>query len=258
MNNLIALNNISYDLLNGAIEDKINCHPLMFHPISKNECFGFLCREWVNKNNREFGRETEDDIKFTDQQLALLTLLMNNKHLLIPKHRETGETLITSIYLTWEAYYNNKSIIIVSPSRHIGGEVLHRIKFMLEAIMSRNNLGRTGDNKLRFSTQNGTKLSLWPSQSITTVCRPSEFSGKVADIVYFSNAAFLINSLETYSNALMTLRNGKGQVIMSSTSNGEDNLFYPLLTNTVENTFVKFPMINPLIPPNDPESWPFM
>lgn len=252
MPSFLDLNNISYAALDGAIDNKIDCYPLMFHPLTKIECISFLCSEWSKKENRA------DPIKFTDQQLALLTLLMNNKHLIIPKHRGSGETLMTSIYLAWEAYYDYKSIIIVAPSRDIGCEILKKIKFMLEAIMFRNNMGRIGGYMQKFHSVSHTKIALTPNKSISVISRHDEFISKQADIIYFSNAAFLFHGPTMYQNALMTLRGGNGQIIMSSASNGEDSLFHRLLVdNTSSNTFVKFPMINPELPPNDPDNWPF-
>jgi hypothetical protein len=254
--NLLERNELSYNTLNKNTSNRIKCEPLFFTSIGPDESFEFLCKTWASRDPDRLKPALLSN--FTSQQLALLALLKSGKHILIPKHRETGETLIMTLYLTYEAYYNYKDIFIIVPNYNIGEEILRKIELMLGMLMNRNNYVNT--YKERFTHLARHSIELRPAQHIKLITRPEEMRGYRVRIAYFSNAAFLVHGNELYNNLIPALtQRDSNQIIMSSKYNGEDNFFYPLLTTNPDGrNFTIFPMVNPEIPPKDPDNWPFV
>jgi hypothetical protein len=247
MNLLEKLNNDSFITLNDTIIENIRLSALFFTPIGKDECINFL----LDKFNTILDKSSN---KFGDQDLVLLTLLMANKHILIPKHQRTRERLIVCVYLIYQAYYHSNDVIIISPTSVIGNNLIQIVTMMADILMSRNNL--FNDYKEKFRHKNIKSIGVG-GRTITSVVNPGEIRGYTTDIVYISDAAFLINGPEMFDVASNSLRSG-GQMIMSSTYNGRDDLFYNLLTDkdTVDK-FTIFPMVDPKLPQGDPDNWPF-
>lgn len=246
--NLHDLNNISFNVLNQLANDRIEAQPLFFSTIRSSECFDFLCHEWIKQNhNRPF--------KFTENQTALLALLKSNKHLLIPKDRQVGETLATSIYLTHEFYYNHKDIIVIGPRSQDVKHVIGIIRFMVSAIIKR-------DANLNPQLDQGYLNNLYTlelfGRKIKGAWTESRLRSEHADIVYLSAAEFIRNGMDILGVTLGGTLKQNGQMIISSSYNGLNGFMGLLLAeNQRVPRFTVFPMSNPNTNRNDPDNWPF-
>lgn len=244
MSTLKELNELGYNTLNDKISEKINnCYPLSFTTIGSHESFSFLLDAWSWPLSKKVKDEASS---YTEQQSLLLGLLRSGKSVLIPKGRQVGESLATSIYLTHEAYVNHKRIIVVNPARHQSETILTNIRYMLNAIYTRDNNKYTTKKTFHVNQKNLIKLSnhqyieVFPSeQYASALCSHPDI-----DIIYISEAGHINNCTQLLNDLLPKLNNTYGQVIISSSYNGEDEFFYPLLPRAEEYNFTVFPMNN--------------
>ena len=190
MPTLSELNENSYSQLAELTNQRISNEPLYFGSIKENECFDFLCEAQAIKS------PSNTPIKFSDQQTALIALLKANKDVLIPKDRQVGSTLAICIYLAHEAYFKHKRILIVGPGVHHVTTVLDKIKYMLEAIMARNNKFKNKNHHEKFFYTSTKKIQLWNYQFVKAACGIDDLRGETFDIIYFTEASYMNNSAD--------------------------------------------------------------
>lgn len=249
MPTLHELNTNSYNALDDLVINKLNQTHILFNPDADVQ---FIFKACVNKF------QSSESNKLTEPQNQLLSVLKNNRFVLIPKNRLVGETLAVSIYLAIQTYFHQKNIIIYAPNSNIARNVLDIVRFMIFALAKKDNYDMELDSNVAKNKRN---LILSKNNRIMTACQPSDIISHHADIFYMTEAG------QIHPNYALSLRMimsycaaHNSQVILSSCYNGEDSFFYSLVAGSLrnENQFKIFPMLNYIIQENDQTRWPIM
>lgn len=180
--------------------------------------------------------------KLRDYQEALIRKFEGNQYNIILSARQTGKTETVTAYLLWFAIFNfDKTILVVSNKATNAKEIISKIQYAYEELpdflkpgIDENSWNKSEcafDNKSRIISQATTKES---------------GRGLPISLLYCDEFAFVKASIqqELWDSVSPTLATG-GSCIISSTPNGDSNLFATLYRGSISNS-------NPFMPTHVP------
>lgn len=179
----------------------------------------YFCRNFVKIQHPVKG---SIPFKVYPYQIKMLKAYQERRYVVVLSARQTGKSITSAIYLMWYAMFHKDQNILIASNKNAGAmEMISRIKHAYEELPMWLKPGITDDgwNKHTIQFENGSKID-----SVAT----SEDSGrgKSISLLFLDEFAFVKPSIqkEFWSAILPTLSTG-GSCIMTSTPNGDENLF---------------------------------
>lgn len=170
---------------------------------------------------------TRGQIPFTlrDYQSTMVGMFKDNRYNIILSARQTGKSETVAAYLLWFAIFNfEKTILIVSNNSSNAKEILSKIKYAYEELPDfiRPGVDPTTYNKHEVLFDNKSRI-------ITKATTDDAARGLAISLLYCDEFAFVGENIqeEFWDSVLPTLSTG-GACIISSTPNGDSNLFATL------------------------------
>ena len=137
--------------------------------------------------------------------------------------RQLGKTTVAAGYLLWVAMFKTDQKILVSAHKYAGAkEIMDRIKFAYENCPMYLKAGCVKYNEKSIDFDNGSRI--WAETTTGNTGR-----GKSPSIIYSDEIAFILPSIEQdlWSSLTPAISRG-GKLIITSTPNGDQNLFATL------------------------------
>lgn len=184
-----------------------------------------LCHEvWHNNVGHEKAiRRTIVDIELVRREESSCILIDDPAHLYITDNfTVTHNSTISSMYLLWFAMFHDTKTVLIASNRNKGAmEMISRIQYAYQFIPAWLKPGITDDgwNKHTIKFDNESSID---SEATT------ESSGRGASIslLYLDEFAFVPNNIaEEFWTAITPTLSTGGDCIMSSTPNGDSNIF---------------------------------
>ncbi len=155
-------------------------------------------------------------------QERMIRAFQENKYTVILSARQTGKSITSAAYLLWFAIFNfDKTILIASNKNSNAMEMIHRIRYAYENLPSWLKPGVEDDgwNKHNIGFDNGSRI-------ISTATTDDSGRGMAISLLFLDEFAFVKSGIQTefWTSIAPTLSTG-GSCIMSSTPNGDMNLF---------------------------------
>ena len=179
----------------------------------------YFCRKYVKIQHPVKG---SIPFKLYPYQIKMLKAYQARRFVVVLSARQTGKSITSAIYLMWYAMFHKDQNILIASNKNAGAmEMIARIKHAYEEIPAWLKPGITDDgwNKHTIIFENNSKID-----SVAT----SEDSGrgKSISLLFLDEFAFVKPGIQTefWAAILPTLSTG-GACIMTSTPNGDENLF---------------------------------
>lgn len=168
-----------------------------------------------------------------DYQRQLIDLYHHNKDVITLLPRQSGKSETSCAYLFWfSIFHKDKTILITSNKHKNSSEMISRIKYMYENLPDFLKPGVTDDgwNKLSLKFETGSRII--SDATSETTGRGGSFS-----ILYCDETAFLRPMIQSefWASISPTLATG-GKLFMTSTPNGDSDLFATLWRGAVAGT----------------------
>jgi hypothetical protein len=175
------------------------------------------------------------------QQVQLFWTLMTERAVLILKARQLGISWLVCAYALWICLFNPGRVVLAfSRGQNEADELIRRVRVMYERLpgwlrLVCPKLTKTNTSDLAWA--NGSRMESFPA---------TKGAGRslTASLLIMDEFAWMQFATEVYTAAKPTIDNG-GQMVILSTANGEDNLFYTLAqeaqAGTNEFAFVFLP-----------------
>lgn len=169
--------------------------------------------------------------KLYDYQEELVKMCHAEKRVIALISRQMGKTQTISMYLLWFAmFHKDKTIVIASKNNAHAMEIMDRIRFAYEELPHWLKAGCRYYNKHNIEFDNGSRIK---SEATT------EKTGRGLSIskLYLDELAFISQRVQTamWRSLAPTLSTG-GDAIISSTPNGDTDLFATLWRNANHST----------------------
>lgn len=160
-----------------------------------------------------------------DYQIEMMRAYQSNRYNIILSARQTGKSITSAIYLLWFAIFHfDKNILIASNKNKNAMEMIRRIRYAYENLPMWLKPGVTDDgwNKHSVSFDNDSKID-------STATSEDSGRGESLSLLFLDEFAFVKPNIqeEFWTSILPTLSTG-GSCIMSSTPNGDSDLFATL------------------------------
>lgn len=155
-------------------------------------------------------------------QEVMLRMYQANRYVIVLSARQTGKSITSAIYLLWYAMFHFDKTILISSNKNAGAmEMIHRIRFAYEELPYWLKPGVTDDgwNKHNISFENKSRI-------ISTATSEDAGRGMAISLLFLDEFAFVQPNIqeEFWTSISPTLSTG-GSCIMTSTPNGDSNLF---------------------------------
>lgn len=165
-----------------------------------------------------------------DAQRGLLADILSERLLLILKARQLGISWLVCAYALWLCLFRpGRLVLMFSIGQGEANELMRRVQVMyyrLPADMRAKLPSVTEENKTAFGWSNGSKIESLPS-------RKSAGSGYTASLIILDEFSKNENDASLYTAVKPTV-DGGGKMIILSTANGTDNLFYELCQKAIK------------------------
>jgi len=208
--------------------------------------------EMTNEQIREFAKCAKDPIHFIqnyvyvrhpvkgrtlfslyDYQIKLIDAYHNNKDVITLFPRQSGKSETSCAYLFWFSIFNKDKTVLITSNKHKNSsEMISRIKYMYENLPDFLKPGVTDDgwNKLSLKFETGSRII--SDATSETTGRGGSFS-----ILYCDETAFVRPMIqqEFWASISPTLATG-GKLFMTSTPNGDSDLFATLWRGAISGT----------------------
>lgn len=160
-----------------------------------------------------------------DYQVEMIENFQNNTNNIVLSARQTGKSTVSSMYLLWFAIFHFDKYILIASNKNKGAmEMISRIQYAYKNLPHWIKPGVTDDgwNKHGIKFDNETQI-------VSEATTENSGRGMSISLLYLDEFAFVKNSVaeEFWSAIAPTLSTG-GQCIISSTPNGDTNLFAQL------------------------------
>lgn len=179
----------------------------------------YFCRKYIKIQHPIRGSIAFDLYPY---QIKMLRAYQEHRYTVVLSARQTGKSVTSAIYLLWHAIFHNDQKILIASNKNAGAmEMVARIKHAYEELPMwlKPGVKDDGYNKHAIHFDNGSQID-----SVAT----SEDSarGKSVSLLFLDEFAFVKPGIQTefWSAVLPTLSTG-GSCIMTSTPNGDENLF---------------------------------
>jgi len=155
-------------------------------------------------------------------QEKIIRSYQNNKFNVVLSARQTGKSIISAAFILWfTIFYFDKTVGIASNKNKNAMEMIHRIHFMYInlPLWLKPGVSADGWNKHSVIFDNGSRI-LSDATSVDT------FRGMALSLLYLDEFAFVRHQVaeQFWTSVEPTLSTG-GSCIMSSTPNGDNNIF---------------------------------
>jgi len=171
--------------------------------------------------------------KLYDYQIEMIDAYHNNKDVIILFPRQSGKSETSCAYLFWfSIFHKDKTVLITSNKHKNSSEMISRIKYMYENLPDFLKPGVTDDgwNKLSLKFETGSRI-------ISDATSETTGRGGAFSILYCDETAFVRPMIQTefWASISPTLATG-GKLFMTSTPNGDSDLFATLWRGAVAGT----------------------
>lgn len=163
-----------------------------------------------------------------DYQEEMVRCMHENRFSIILASRQVGKSTVACGYLLWYATFNKNKYILISSNKNSGAmEMIARIRYAYEQLPDwiKPGIDETSWNKHELTFDNGSKIVAEATSADTG-------RGKSVSLLYSDELAFVRPNIqeEMWTSIFPTLSTG-GSAIISSTPNGDNNLFASLWRN---------------------------
>lgn len=157
-----------------------------------------------------------------DFQERIIENYLNNRFAIVLASRQVGKSITSSAYLLWYAIFNfDKTVLIASNKNNNAIEMILRIRYAYENLPHWLKPGVTEDgwNKHLVSFDNNSRI-------VSTATSEDAGRGMAISLLYLDEFAFVKPNIQSefYTSIMPTLNTG-GSCIMTSTPNGDSNIF---------------------------------
>ncbi len=171
-------------------------------------------------------KHAKDPIKLYPYQRAMIMNFEENKANIVKSCRQSGKSFITLAYAYWAALFHGKSVCIISnkvmSAENLAKIVQHNIKI--------GDVGCRINNRTLIEFEDGGMIRFsGPS--------PSSIRGMNYDLVIIDEMAY-IDGIEDLFMSIFPIiaSNRKSKIIVTSTINKPDDLFYSLYLESIKSS----------------------
>lgn len=163
--------------------------------------------------------------KLYPYQEEVMRMYVENRYNILLSARQTGKTETTCAYLLWYAIFNNdKTVLVVSNKSTNSKEIIAKIQYAYEELPDwlKPGINENSWNKHECAFENKSRI-------IAQTTAPDSGRGLAISLLYCDEFAFVRAHIqeEFWDSVSPTLATG-GSCIISSTPNGDSNLFAAL------------------------------
>jgi len=174
---------------------------------------------------------------FKCQKQSLRTLRDNRYNILLAS-RQIGKTTMLTIYALWVACFNDdQNIVIVANKESTAIEIFRRVRMAYEQLPNWLKPGVIEYGKTSLMLDNGSRIGI--STTTGSAARGTSLNVLILDELAFIDPPSIMEDF--WRSVWPTIsRSKKSKVLIASTPNGTDNLFYKLYDGSMrgENSFV--------------------
>ena len=207
------------------------------------------------KNYVKIQHPVKGSIPFTlfPYQEEMIHAFLDNRYTIILSSRQTGKSTVSAAYLLWYAIFNeDKTILIASNKNDNAMEMIYRIRYAYENLPDWIKPGVLDDgwNKHEVGFDNKSRIK-------STATSDDSGRGGSISLLFLDEFAFVAPNIqdEFWTSISPTLSTG-GSCIMSSTPNGDTNLFAQLWRRAQVDPTSFFPVrVKWNEPPGRDEKW---
>lgn len=159
-------------------------------------------------------------------QVQLLWTLLSENRVIILKARQLGITWLCCAYALWMCLFQSgRTVLAFSQGQEEANEIVRRVKVMFERLPE-----WLREITPTLVTDNAGEL-VWSNESRIKSFPATKKAGRsfTASLVLMDETAWMEYGEQLYTAVKPTVDNG-GQLIVFSTANGEDNIFYRIWT----------------------------
>lgn len=176
-------------------------------------------------------------LELYDYQKRMLDALLNHKDVVMLCSRQLGKTTIVAMYFLWIANFQpNKELIIASKNMNHAVQIMDRIKTAYDELPHWLKAGAKFNSRTMLEFDNGSKISSEATSERTG--RGSSPAGVMLDELAFASPRI---QEEMWASLAPSLSTG-GQFIVTSTPNGDTDLFAELWRGANSGTNGFFPV----------------
>lgn len=202
-------------------EHEFTAHELMeFKKCAEDPVY--FCKTYVRVQHPKRGAIP---LELYDYQEKMMHMYMESRYSIVLSARQTGKSTISAIYLLWFAMFNSDKTILIASNKNKGAmEMIQRIRYAYEELpmFLKPGVNDDGWSKHTVAFDNGSRIE-------STATSENSGRGMSISLLYLDEFAFVKPSIqeEFWTSILPTLSTG-GSCIMSSTPNGDSDLFAQL------------------------------
>ena len=207
MNDFIKKPNVEDDYTAEQIQELAKCA----------EDIVYFCTNYIRVQHPKLGAIPFEPYEY---QVRMLKEFQANQFTLVLAGRQLGKSTIIAMYLLWFAMFNfDKTVLVASNKNTNAMEIMHRIKYAYEELPMWLKPGVNYYTKHSMEFDNGSKII---SQATTA----NTGRGMSLSLLMLDELAFVPKRIqeEMWTSLAPTLSTG-GSCIISSTPNGDDDLF---------------------------------
>jgi len=193
-------------------------------------------------------------IKLYKYQKEALRMMRDNRYNILLASRQLGKTVMLTIYALWTACFNiDQNIMIVANKESTAIEIFRRVRLAYEQLPNYIKPGVVEYGKTSMILDNGSRIGI----STTT---GSAARGQALNVLLLDELAFIepASIMEDFWRSVWpTISRSKfSKVLIASTPNGTENLFYKLYDGSQkgENGFASMTIPWDQVPGRD-EKW---
>lgn len=182
----------------------------------------YFCKNYIKVQHPKRGAIP---LELYPYQEEMMKCYMNNRYSIVLSARQTGKSTISAIYLLWFAIFNADKTILIASNKNKGAmEMIQRIRFAYEELpmFLKPGVNDDGWSKHTVAFDNGSRIE-------STATSENSGRGMSISLLFLDEFAFVKPAIqeEFWTSILPTLSTG-GSCIMSSTPNGDSDLFAQL------------------------------
>jgi hypothetical protein len=172
-------------------------------------------------------------IQLYKYQKDALRMLRDNRYNILLTSRQLGKTTLLCIYALWVACFNqDQNILIVANKESTAIEIFRRVRLAYEQLPNWLKPGVQEYGKTSMTLDNGSRVGI----STTT---GSAARGQSLNVLLLDELAFIDppSIMEDFWRSVWPTisRSKTSKVLIASTPNGTDNLFYQLYDGAIKN-----------------------
>jgi len=163
-------------------------------------------------------------------QTKTLDDLIENRFFILLWSRQTGKTLIMSLFILYNILFTKKNVVIIANKSHSGIELLEKIRELYRRLPFFLKPGVVTNTQRRIDFDNGSKIII--------TCSPEACLSFNVDILFLDEFAYLAPKFKTsvlnsYIPSVSSIKDS--HIVVASTPNGFDK-FYDMVQGAYEKT----------------------